>query len=349
MVAACAGTGPTAEPDRVATRVAEEQAVAATLTAAASPAPTATTRPTDNPVVEPTATNSQLPTETPTTLVVEPTATDPQLPADTPTVEVVDPTPSPTPVLIAVLPVDGGGGDVLNIRNNNPPKDGRNVTLPGFAPNEVSEPMVYRERMVFQAEVHDRNVGTQDGDGIDNVRFTITDDRGEPVHFRQENNASYCVFGGGEPDCNMLNFAESDYRWPDGDTLYPVLYSVSIDIQPYGGNPVTWFWSFRVELPHDAVRINDLSVQNGDYVVDFETFGFAPQVPGQHVHFFFDTVPTDQAGVPGSGPWQIYGGPSPFTGYAVSDRPSGADKICVRVANPDHTIQPNTGNCFPLP
>ena len=37
LVAACGGTGPAAEPDRVATRVAEEQAVSATLTAAAPP------------------------------------------------------------------------------------------------------------------------------------------------------------------------------------------------------------------------------------------------------------------------------------------------------------------------
>ncbi len=58
---------------------------------------------------------------------------------------------------------------------------------------------------------------------------------------------------------------------------------------------------------------------------------------------------SDQAGVPGNGPWKIYDGPSPFTEYKVSDRPSGADKICVLVANPNHTIQPDTGNCFPLP
>ena len=47
-------------------------------------------------------------------------------------------------------------------------------------------------------------------------------------------------------------------------------------------------------------------VQGGRYIVDFETFGFTPVLPGQHVHFFFDTVPLDQAGTPGSGPWQLY-------------------------------------------
>jgi hypothetical protein len=335
-VAACGGTGSSAEPDRIATRVAEEQAVAATLTAAAPPPPTEAAATAVPPTVAPS------PTEPPE---VEPTATE----AQPPTTAVQDLTPSPTPVLVAVLPVDGGGADQLNIRNNNPVKDGRNVTLPGFAPDEVSEPMVFRDRMVFQVEVSDRNVGTGDGEGINSVTFAVTDDRGEPVHFQEENNAGYCVFGGGEPDCNVLNFEESHFRWPGGDTLYPVLYSVSIDIQPYSGDTVNWLWSFRVELPHDAARIDNISVQNGYYVIDFEAFGFTPELPGQHLHFFFDTVPTDQAGVPGSGPWKIYGGASPFTEYAVSERPSGAENMCVLVANPDHTIQPDTGNCFPLP
>lgn len=334
LAAACGGSSAPAEPeaDRVATRVAEELAVAATLTAAA-PAPAAT---------------NLLPTDAPAEATQSPADTPPPL-ADTAAPPTDAPAPTPTPILIAVLPVDGGGGDVPNIRNNNPVMDGRNLTFPGYSQGEVSEPMVFRDRMVFQAEVFDANVGTVDGDGIDYVQFTIEDDRGQQVHFRQENTPGYCVFGGGEPDCNVLVFADTGFKWPDGAMIYPVQHSVSIDISPQYGDPVTWVWSFAVELPHDAARINNISIQGDRYAVDFQTFGFAPQLPGQHVHFFFDTVPPDQAGAPGQGPWKLYGGSSPFTEYAVGERPQDAAQMCILVANEDHSVQPYTGNCVDLP
>ena len=72
-------------------------------------------------------------------------------------------------------------------------------------------------------------------------------------------------------------------------------------------------------------------------------------LPGRHVHFFFDTVPPTQAGVPGKGPWFLYAGPVPFKGYKVSDKPSGAKQMCILVARMDHSVQQNTGNCVDLP
>jgi hypothetical protein len=67
------------------------------------------------------------------------------------------------------------------------------------------------------------------------------------------------------------------------------------------------------------------------------------------VHFFFDTVSQADAGVPGSGPWKLYAGPSPFKGYKLSDRPNGAERMCILVANPDHSVIKGTGNCVALP
>lgn len=98
-----------------------------------------------------------------------------------------------------------------------------------------------------------------------------------------------------------------------------------------------------------SVRINGITLQNGTYVVSYETFGYTEQLPGQHVHFYFDTVSEANAGVPGSGPWKLYGGPRPFTGYSESERPAGATSMCARVANADHSIIYGTGNCYPLP
>jgi serine/threonine protein kinase len=98
------------------------------------------------------------------------------------------------------------------------------------------------------------------------------------------------------------------------------------------------------------VRINRISVNDQNrYVVEYETFEYTEVLPGLHVHFFFDTVPPEQAGLPGRGPWILYGGPRPFTGYSVSDRPAAAEQMCALVANADHSVQANSGNCFKLP
>lgn len=85
------------------------------------------------------------------------------------------------------------------------------------------------------------------------------------------------------------------------------------------------------------------------YVVEYETFEFTELLPGMHIHFFFDSVAPENAGSPGSGPWYLYGGPRPFTGYRVSERPAAAMQMCALVANSNHSVQPNSGNCVDLP
>jgi hypothetical protein len=98
------------------------------------------------------------------------------------------------------------------------------------------------------------------------------------------------------------------------------------------------------------VRILGITVDDGQhYVVEYETFGYTEKRGDMHVHFFFDTVPPEQAGMPGSGPWYVYYGPRPFKKYSVSDRPGGAMQMCALVANSDHSIQFNSGNCVDLP
>jgi hypothetical protein len=101
--------------------------------------------------------------------------------------------------------------------------------------------------------------------------------------------------------------------------------------------------------PGKQARILDISVRNGRYVVDYEVYRFDQVLPGQHVHFFFDSVPQREAGVPGNGPWILYAGPIPFREYRVSDRPARADRMCILVANPDHSVIQDTGNCVDLP
>jgi hypothetical protein len=95
--------------------------------------------------------------------------------------------------------------------------------------------------------------------------------------------------------------------------------------------------------------INWVRIENARYLVDFQTFNYQSQLPGMHIHLFFDTVPPAQAGSPGFGPWYVHGAGSPVSPYLVSERPPGASKMCILAANPDHSIILNSGNCIDLP
>ncbi len=98
------------------------------------------------------------------------------------------------------------------------------------------------------------------------------------------------------------------------------------------------------------VRINVIEIDGQRrYVVFYEIFEFTESITDEHTHFFFNTTPPDQAGKPGAGPWIMYGGSSPFGEFKTSDRPENASQLCVLVANPDHSVQPNSGGCYPLP
>jgi hypothetical protein len=103
-----------------------------------------------------------------------------------------------------------------------------------------------------------------------------------------------------------------------------------------------------VGVPYGRIKGITTDAQ-GAYVVDYETFEFTEVLPGMHVHFFFDTVPPEEAGSPGQGPWILYGGPRPFTKYRQADRPKHATQMCILVANPNHSVQALSGNCAILP
>jgi hypothetical protein len=84
------------------------------------------------------------------------------------------------------------------------------------------------------------------------------------------------------------------------------------------------------------------------YAVDFVVKDFVPTYPGgTHIHFYFNTFTADQVGIGGNANRRSYGGSPPFTDYGAADRPEGATQLCAIVANPDHSVLPNSGNCYP--
>ena len=360
LLAACGGSAaaPTVDVDAAvqtalaATRQVEQQvnaAVQATLTAQAAGQPTATSAVAAVPTATPAAS-----TDTPA-----PAATATTAPTNTPA-----PAPIATPIRILESDVDGNDGNDF-LRSSSNSNNGRVVLLPGFDPADLTDTPTFRGSINLRVEVFDTRAGLYDGAGIESVTFRIIadDGGGDVVWEKKEVNPAFCLFGGDEPTCSPITL-DSNARWPspfDGKINNNV-YLAEITIVPVQGDVTTWRWRFFIESPalaaapvDNTARIDRIDLQNGRYWVYFETFGFTPQLPGQHVHFFFDSVPPDQAGAPGSGPWQLYpaspgaANTSPFKLLGVSDRPASASQMCILVANADHSVNQGTGNCVDLP
>lgn len=95
------------------------------------------------------------------------------------------------------------------------------------------------------------------------------------------------------------------------------------------------------------------------YLVD----GFEPNNSGVtgdfHVHFFFSTIPIENAGFPGSGPWYVWdladgGGQQVFNGFNAGNLTdygyTDGSSICITQAMADHSLAtPDTYYCLPAP
>ncbi|MDH3754502.1 MAG: Hsp70 family protein [Acidimicrobiia bacterium] len=85
--------------------------------------------------------------------------------------------------------------------------------------------------------------------------------------------------------------------------------------------------------------IASLSVSGDSYVIDW-TANFEPDIGADHAHFFWDVVGIENAGAPGAGPWELTD-QQPYVSAGVirpSQRPAGAEQICVTAANNSHTV-----------
>ena len=220
-LAACSSPPATPEPDRVATRVAEEQAIAATLTAVARAAATPT------PFVPPTPVP---PTPMP------PTAAPP---SPSPAAATSTPRPLATTPARQIDPVVPGVGDPRGLEGQ--------IILPGY-PGPVSDVPVFRGRIVFRLNVYDPAVGAIDGSGIRSVDFTITDPEGEVVHTQTENQAGFCAFGGGEPTCTVWVFAEHGNTWSKGKGVLLGTYSANMTVHTTRQKTEGALWKFEFEI-----------------------------------------------------------------------------------------------------
>jgi len=138
------------------------------------------------------------------------------------------------------VPVDGGQADLEG-----------NIQIPGFTRDELRGPdsdVTFRDRLVFNVKVFVPDEGNYDGAGIDHVTIKIFDPDGEKVHERTENNAAYCVFGGGEPDCNVF-YLRDHHNWPEEGqrSIQNGEHRAEIDITYDHDQTETWNWRFFIQ------------------------------------------------------------------------------------------------------
>jgi molecular chaperone DnaK len=102
-----------------------------------------------------------------------------------------------------------------------------------------------------------------------------------------------------------------------------------------------------------CVAIDSFQREGDDFVVQYSTLNYEPDIDGQnHVHFFFDTTPITEAGAPGGGPWVVYdldeNGEKVYR-FPASDVPPNATQLCAAVAARNHSLDSLESSCVPIP
>ena len=250
LLAACS-LQPVSSADQIATQVARDLAVAATLTAVAGgdATPVAPADATATPApAEATPTEPRPAADTPPPQPTDEPAQPTEAPAPQPTDIPVPPTAPPEPTTPPIAYSD------VNFSGNPAPGDevGGNIQIAGAEPNENGVPVV-RAFLAIRVFARFPSSAAQDGAGVDNVLIRINDDQtGELVQERAERTAGYCVFGGGEPDCELWVFADHNNQWPNGQPVSDGSYTVNVSITKAGDSEASVFWNFQFEVAQSS-------------------------------------------------------------------------------------------------
>ena len=180
--------------------------------------------PTNTPPPLPTATLASVKAASPTSAA---TAAPPR-----PTVVL----PAPTPTDISLMPSGSVGQGITAM-----------FVFPGSSLKATSN-------LTFRLLAYRDDGPKTDSAGIQQVEFRICrndcDDDKNVVYRRTEQNAAYCAFGGGEPNCTIFHFTRG-VNWPDTNT--PVQsgnYVVEARVRPAEGDA---YWQgqleFKISLP----------------------------------------------------------------------------------------------------
>lgn len=163
-----------------------------------------------------------------------------------PAAEDIPPTPtSPPPPTPSPVPATAVAAVPPRVVNNAPG---------GTAADYANGELIVDDSFLFRLRIADTRFGPEDGAGIDHVEFTITTLAGETVYFNRENVAAYCIFRGGEPDCNPWPERDGRFYWgADGAEMQPGEHHARILAYPtepaFDGEVWNWDFDFTLSLP----------------------------------------------------------------------------------------------------
>ncbi len=179
-----------------------------------------------------TSTTTPQPTDASLTGTPSPTYTDTPTATSRPFVA-----PSLTPLALMNVPIEGGDP---------------NHKFYALLVYPIYQPAATKS-LWFRVYAHEPTSSKVDGKNIDNVTFTINDNGGNPVYFREEKVAGYCAFGGGEPNCNVYDFASQNYYWvsPNGTKVKMVSgkFDIHIIATDISGNVMFGDGTFTIKVP----------------------------------------------------------------------------------------------------
>ena len=155
--------------------------------------------------------------------------------ASLPSVE-VPPPPQGVPPRVGTGAVDGNGIDNFRFSFD-------------YNPDYFVRMYVFRsddENEVFSAN--------KDGRGVTSVEFLVSspEDSQEFVEYyrRTEINPGYCIFAGGEPDCNPWIFENGQYKWSaGGEPVEEGIYLLTINVTAEDGEVGNWLIDITIDLP----------------------------------------------------------------------------------------------------
>ncbi len=128
--------------------------------------------------------------------------------------------------------------------------DGNNISSFRFSIDYNND---YFVRMyVFRSDDPDEEFSaSKDGRGIDTVKFVVTNPNNTRTFYnRTEGSAGYCIFGGGEPECNPWTIENGQYMWSaGGEAVAERDYELLIEVTADDGEVGDWIIPINIRLP----------------------------------------------------------------------------------------------------
>jgi hypothetical protein len=117
----------------------------------------------------------------------------------------------------------------------------------GWVWDDIFDPSFFVRMLVYDQA----NGGVQDGDGIASVSFQVLNSEGDLVWERTENTAAYCIFAGGEPNCNPWVIEDFFYKWgTGGPQVEEGTHTLLINVESSLGEFGNWNYEVEIDLPY---------------------------------------------------------------------------------------------------